>query len=257
MPGGMNRNRNVDRENGARAETGRSSQVCCRANRKILREFRLGAGLRYRNPPDSSVSNPTRMLSGLRSPGGVARWEVLGAPTLQELIAQRTPAMASGLFSAAFLAPGCGSIALTGMPGPPSLRGCLTSRAAVTSLWRSRQEPAFTVFEQAPAAARMPTAKADWLTRRQARGHSNRPTGGLAPERSGGGKVVLPAATLRRRHGRRSSRDRQDTHARLLAATQTCEGMQRHGLRQGQCRHRRIAEWLSWLCDNGSVLRRC
>ena len=60
----------------------------------------------------------------------------------------------------------------------------------------------------------------------RARGHSNRPTGGLAPERSGGGKVVLPAATLRRRHGRRSSRPRRRTHASLLAAFHECERMQ-------------------------------
>jgi hypothetical protein len=46
MPGGMSRNRNVDQENGARAETGRSSLVYCTAGRKILGEFRLGAGLR-------------------------------------------------------------------------------------------------------------------------------------------------------------------------------------------------------------------
>jgi hypothetical protein len=87
-PDDMSRNRNVDRENEARGGTERSTQACCTADRKILGEFRLGAGLRYRNPPDSSVSNPTRMLSALRSPRGAARWEVLGALTLQELIAQ-------------------------------------------------------------------------------------------------------------------------------------------------------------------------
>ena len=170
MPGGMSQNRNVDRENGTRAGIGRSSQVCCTSNRKILGEFRLGAGLRYRDPPDSSVSNPTRILSALRSPSGVARWKVLGALALQELIALARPAMASGLFSAAFLALGCGSIALTGTPRPPSLRGSLTSWVAVTSLWPRWQEPAFTIFEKAPAAARMPTTKAAWLTRRQRAG---------------------------------------------------------------------------------------
>ena len=91
MPGGMSQNRNVDRENGTRAGIGRSSQVCCTSNRKILGEFRLGAGLRYRDPPDSSVSNPTRILSALRSPSGVARWKVLGALALQELIALARP----------------------------------------------------------------------------------------------------------------------------------------------------------------------
>ena len=42
----MSRNRNVDRENEARGETECSTQACCMVDRKILGEFRLGAGLR-------------------------------------------------------------------------------------------------------------------------------------------------------------------------------------------------------------------
>ena len=87
MPDDMSRNRNVDRENGARAGTERSTQACCTADRQILGKFRLGAGLRHRNPRDSSVSNPTRMLSALRSPRRPARWEVVGALALLALIA--------------------------------------------------------------------------------------------------------------------------------------------------------------------------
>ena len=74
------------------------------------------------------------------------------------------------LFSAAFLALNSGSIGLTGMPGPPVLGGFSTSRTAITSLGPRGQEPAFAIFKQTPATARMPTAKAAWLTRRQRAG---------------------------------------------------------------------------------------
>ena len=76
-------------------------------------------------------------------------------------------AMASSLFSAAFLALGGGSISLTGMPGPPAIRGASTCRAAIASLGPGRQEPAFAIFQQAPTAARVPTARTGGLTWRQ------------------------------------------------------------------------------------------
>jgi hypothetical protein len=79
-------------------------------------------------------------------------------------------AMAFGLFSSAFLALDGGSISLTGMPGPPACRSFLTSRAAITSLGPRWQKPAFAVFKEASATARVPTAKAVWLTRRQRAG---------------------------------------------------------------------------------------
>jgi hypothetical protein len=85
--------------------------------------------------------------------------------------------MASGLFSAAFLALDAGSIALTGMPGPPAIRSSLTSRAAITSLWPRWQEPAFAVFKEALATARVPTTKTAWLTRHQRAGTLNRAHG--------------------------------------------------------------------------------
>jgi len=81
-----------------------------------------------------------------------------------------TLAMASGLFSAAFLALDGGSISLTGMPGPPALRSLLTSRAAITSLGPRWQEPAFAAFQEAPATARVPTTKVVRLTRHQRAG---------------------------------------------------------------------------------------
>jgi hypothetical protein len=86
-------------------------------------------------------------------------------------------AMALGLFSSAFLALDGGSISLTGMPGPPVRRSFLTSRAAITSLGPRWQEPAFAVFQEAPATARVPTAKAAWLTRCQRAGTLNRAHG--------------------------------------------------------------------------------
>jgi hypothetical protein len=86
-------------------------------------------------------------------------------------------AMALGLLSSAFLALDGGSISLTGMPGPPVCRSFLTSRAAITSLGPRCQEPAFAVFKEAPATARVPTAKAAWLTQRQRAGTLNRAHG--------------------------------------------------------------------------------
>ena len=257
MPGGTSRNRNVDGENGARAGTERSTQVCCTANRQIVGGFWLalayavavGGNNRCRIGCECGLDFDHRQgrLDGRCLGRGLGKSCSLPLPL----------ATALGLFSSAFLALEGGSISLTGMPGPPVRRSFLTSRAAITSLGPRWQEPAFAVFQEAPATARVPTARAAWLTRRQARGHSNRPTGGLAPERSGGGKVVLPAATLRRRHGRRSSRPRRRTHASLLAAFHTCERMQGHEVRKGQCRDRQIAEWLNRLCENASVPGRC
>src|SRR5262245_48603677 len=79
-------------------------------------------------------------------------------------------AMASGLFSAAFLAVDGSSISLASGPGPPVLGGLSTSTAAITSLGPRGQEPAFAVFQEAPATARVPTAQIAWLTRRQRAG---------------------------------------------------------------------------------------
>src|SRR5579863_5118874 len=107
--------------------------------------------------------------------------------------------MASGLFSAAFLASDGGSISLTGVPRSPEFRGLSTSKAAITSLGPGRQEPAFAIFEQASATARVPTAKTVWLTRCQRTG------------------------TLKWAHGRTSSRAVRrregDTSRRYLAPT--------------------------------------
>ena len=81
-----------------------------------------------------------------------------------------TLAMASGLFSTAFLAVDGSFISLAGMPGPPAHCGFSTSRAAITSLGPRGQKPAFAIFKQASATARMPTARAGRLTGRQRAG---------------------------------------------------------------------------------------
>ena len=100
--------------------------------------------------------------------------------------------MASGLFSAAFHALSGGSISLTGTPGPPTLGGFSTSRAAITSLWPRWHEPAFAIFKQAPATARMPTATVASLTRRQ-RGHTQvGPREGKLPSGQAAGRWYFP-----------------------------------------------------------------
>jgi hypothetical protein len=114
-------------------------------------------------------------------------------------------AMASGLVAAVLLAVGGGPVALTGQPPPPAASGVLADRATVARLGSTRQEPAFTSFEQAAAAAGMPTARTGWLTRHQ-RARKLRMAHGreLLPSGQAAGSWLLPAATLRRRiDGRR------------------------------------------------------
>jgi len=53
------------------------------------------------------------------------------------------------------------------MPDSPALCGNLASCAAITSLGPRGQKPAFTTFEQAPAATGVPTVGAGWLTGQQ------------------------------------------------------------------------------------------
>jgi hypothetical protein len=84
MPDGMSRSRNVDRENGARAQRERSTRADCTANREFSGQFRLGAGLRSGCLRGESVAN--RTWSGLRSPAKPARWEVLGPPARWEVL---------------------------------------------------------------------------------------------------------------------------------------------------------------------------
>jgi len=165
-------------------------------------------------------------------------------------------ATALGLFSAAFLAVDGGSISLTGMPGPPVLRSFSTSRAAITSLGPGRQEPAFAVFKEAPATARVPTTKVVRLTRHEREGTLNTAHGRAC------------SRAVRRREGGTSRRHFAPTTWTPLvqdSAADTCQLTRGNSLvrgdagacSEGQYRDRRIAEWLNWLCENGSVPGRC
>ncbi len=168
-----------------------------------------------------------------------------------------TLATASGLFPAAFLASLGGSISLTGMPRPPVFGGFSASGTAITSLWPRRHEPAFAIFKQAPATARVPTSKDAWLTWRQRAG-TLKWAHGRANSRA-----------VRRREGGTSRRHFAPTTWTPLVqgpATYTCQitGSNSHtrvaarlGVRKGRCRDRQIAEWLNWLRVNGSVPGRC
>ena len=101
-------------------------------------------------------------------------------------------ATASGLLPAAFLACLGGAINLTGTPRPPALGGFSTSGTAITSLRPRRHEPAFAIFKQAPAAARVPTAKAAWLTRRQRGDTQMGPREGKLPSGQAAGRWYFP-----------------------------------------------------------------
>jgi hypothetical protein len=168
-----------------------------------------------------------------------------------------TLAMASGLFSTAFLALDGRSISLAGMPGPPALCGFPTSRAAITSLGPRGQEPAFAILKQASATARVPTARAARLTRRQRAGTLKWAHGRVS------------SRAVRRREGGASRRHFAPTAwtplvqtpaadtCQLTCSTSHVRGDTRACTEEGQCRDRRIAELLSWLSDNDSVLGRC
>ena len=165
--------------------------------------------------------------------------------------------MASGLFSAACLALDAGSIALTGMPRPPALRSFLTSRRAITSLGPSWQKPAFAVFKQAPATARVPTTKAAWLTRHQRAGTLSRAHGRtcsrVVTRREGGTSRRYLAPTT----WTPLAQDPAANTCQITCGTSRLPRMKGYVGREGQCRDRRIAEWLNWLCDNCSVPGRC
>ena len=156
-------------ENGARAGTRRSTQACCTANRKILGRISAGRWPTLWVPAGIIGTESDVVWASITGKAG-SMGGVGAAGSARADRCRCTLAMASGLFSAAFLALDGGSISLTGMPGPPVLCGFLTSRAAITSLGPSGQEPAFAIFKQASATARVPTAKAAWLTRRQRAG---------------------------------------------------------------------------------------
>jgi len=76
-------------------------------------------------------------------------------------------AMPSGLFTAVFLAIERGPVALTCKPDAPDSRRFSALGAAVAFPGLARREPAFAPFEKTAAAAGVPTARAERLTRHQ------------------------------------------------------------------------------------------
>jgi len=84
------------------------------------------------------------------------------------------------------------------MPGPPVSRSFSTSRAAVTSLGPKAAGTSVRSLSGRTGSSKGANGESRLVDPTPLHGDTqNRPTGGLAPERSGGGKVVLPAATLR------------------------------------------------------------
>ena len=154
-------------------------------------------------------------------------------------------AIASALISAALFAVVASSIELVGKPDSPVLCAKLASCAAITSLGPSGQKPAFTTFEQAPAATGMPAAGAGWLTGQQRVGKLETAHGRYC------------SRAVRRREGGTSRRYLAPKKWTPLVQLTCGNSLVREGAgvcrEEGQYRDRRIAEWLNGLCNNGSV----
>ena len=170
-------------------------------------------------------------------------------------------AIASRLVAPALFPASGGPVMLSGTPAPPSLRSVLASRTTEPSLGLIGQEPAFTPFEQATAAARVPAARADQEARWLTLGRDGRKL------RMAHGRYCSRA--VKRREGGASRRHFAPTRwwspvgnpaARTSQPTWPGSGVpcpEEPGRRESQSRDRRIAEWLNWLCENGSILGRC
>jgi hypothetical protein len=170
-------------------------------------------------------------------------------------------AIASRLVAAALFPVGGRPVALSGTPAPPALGRVLAGRTTEPSLGPMGQEPAFTPFEQATAAAGVPAARAGqgagWLTlgrdERRLRMAHGRDCSRAVRRREGG---------TSRRHfaptrwwspvGNSAARTSQPTWS---DSEVPCPGGPER--RESQSRDRRIAEWLNWLCESGSVVGRC
>jgi hypothetical protein len=135
--------------------------------------------------------------------------------------------MASGLIATVLLAIVGGPVPLTGQPAPPPTSSVLADRATVACLDSMRQKPAFAPFEQAAAAAGMPTARTDELTRHQGAGRLR-----MAHGRDCSRAVKRREAVTSRRYlaptYRRSSPTERRVPLRLREEPHTCQaGMQR------------------------------
>jgi hypothetical protein len=168
-----------------------------------------------------------------------------------------TRAIASVLVSTAFLALVAGPVALVGIPDLPGSCGFLASFAAITSLGPAGQEPAFTTFEQASAATRVPTAGAGWLTGQQRVGKLETAHGrysSRAVRRREGGTSRRHFALMTRS---RVERNQATRTSQITCSTSRLPRVTDLTWRESQRRDQPIAEWLRWVRENGSVRGRC
>jgi hypothetical protein len=166
-------------------------------------------------------------------------------------------AIAPGLVAATLSAVAGGAVTSSGEPSAPAARGGLAGGATVAGLGAARQEPAFAPLEQAAAAAGMPASRVGWLTRDQgvgrlgtAHGRDRLPSGQAA----GRWHFPPPLRADRRADG---SRHRSDRHPSNYARGRCLPRRPGPGRGESQSRDRPFAEWLNWLCDNGSLPGRC
>lgn len=178
-----------------------------------------------------------RRLDGGRGMIGLREGGALAGPA----------AVASGLVAAPL------SAAAGGASGErrPGRRGYSSGPGA------ARQEPALATLEQAAATAGMPAMGSGSLTRDQGVGRLGTAHGrGMLPSDQAAGRSHFPPPPCadRRDDG---GRHRSDRHPSDYGKGRCLP--RRQGPRRGesQSRDRPIAEWLNWLCDNGSLPGRC
>jgi hypothetical protein len=181
-----------------------------------------------------------------------------GAIGLREGGALTGPAaIAPGLVAAMLPAVAGGAVAASGQPAAPAACGGLTGGATVAGLGAARQEPALATLEQAAAAAGMPAPGSGSLTRDQGVGRLGTAHGrDMLPSGQAAGRWHFPPPLCadRRADG---GRHRSDRHPSDYGRGRCLPRRQRPGRRESQSRDRPIAEWLNWLCDNGSHPGRC
>jgi hypothetical protein len=168
-----------------------------------------------------------------------------------------TIAIASALLSPAFLALFAGSIDLVGMPNLPASCSNLAVCAAITSLGKAGQKPAFTTFEQAPVATGVPTAGTGWLTVQQSVGKLESAHGrycSRAVRRREGGTSRRHFALMTRS---RVERNQATRTSQITCSTSRLPAVADLMWRESQRRDQPIAEWLRWVRENGSVRGRC
>jgi hypothetical protein len=166
-------------------------------------------------------------------------------------------AIASGLVAATLSAVAGGAVASSGQPAAPAACGGLADGATVAGLGAARQEPALATLEQAAAAAGMPATGSGSLTRDQGVGRLGTAHGrDMLPSGQAAGRWHFPPPLCadRRADG---GRHRSDRHPSDYGRGRCLPRRQGPGRRESQSRDRPIADWLNWLCENGSVFGRC